>query len=652
MRKILILLLLFNIFSFNEIILGGNDPLYYTVTGDTLYYNDFENGLDDWTPVNLANPGAPTLWHITSSMFVSPGHSAAWNDSAAGSYPHNLNEALVSPPFTVPSNAKIYFNFDVFVHLTPHGISPSDLFDVQISTNGGTSWSFFTNYSYSGQQIGWKSFPVDFSGEPGELTSYAGQTVMLRFVVTSDNFDPNGNGVYIDNVRITKVECDLIDPYEPNNILSNAAPITYASTIVASLCPEGDIDFYSFPAQQGDRVTVESNIPIFKGQVALLSANGTLLASHWNQIFYQINNAGTYYIRITSSSGYPLNYIFNLNAINTKPDVLTVTDIPDDNGLQVRVKWQYSFFDPPTSIGEIKAYHLFRKADDSASGNKVFYDEKEFINSSSKDGSIFFLENEFWDYIASIPAVSNRPFNNYTYTAPTLRDSLLSTFVVAAENKDPAKPVLWGLPGSGFSIDNIPPEFAFLNLTPSGNEFKLQWNINTAVHPDVINFKVYRGMFERFAPGVETIIANLSSSETSYIDNDVTPGINYYYLVSATDNSGNTTMSSPLEGVITSAGNENINTPASFMLLQNYPNPFNPVTKIKFHIPASSFVSLKIYDLLGNEIATLVNEQKSSGIYEAEFNSSSIGKGLPSGVYFYTLKAGAFTDTKKLLLMK
>jgi hypothetical protein len=105
------------------------------------------------------------------------------------------------------------------------------------------------------------------------------------------------------------------------------------------------------------------------------------------------------------------------------------------------------------------------------------------------------------------------------------------------------------------------------------------------------------------------------------------------------------------------AVNENVNnTPASFALYQNYPNPFNPSTKIQYTIPASgsnSLVNLKVYDILGNEIATLVNEAKPAGTYNVEFNSlESNGKYLPSGIYFYKLSIGSFVQTKKMILLK
>lgn len=89
-------------------------------------------------------------------------------------------------------------------------------------------------------------------------------------------------------------------------------------------------------------------------------------------------------------------------------------------------------------------------------------------------------------------------------------------------------------------------------------------------------------------------------------------------------------------------------TSVSFSLAQNYPNPFNPVTNISFSLPRESNVNLKVYDLLGNEIITLLDEHKSSGTHHVQFNGGS----LSSGVYFYKIETGEFTSTKKLILMK
>ncbi|MCH7827526.1 MAG: T9SS type A sorting domain-containing protein [Bacteroidetes bacterium] len=88
--------------------------------------------------------------------------------------------------------------------------------------------------------------------------------------------------------------------------------------------------------------------------------------------------------------------------------------------------------------------------------------------------------------------------------------------------------------------------------------------------------------------------------------------------------------------------------PDNFSLSQNYPNPFNPSTRIRYTLSEVSFVTLKIYNILGKEVATLVNELKPSGTFEVTFNAHR----LASGVYFYSLHAGNFVKTKKLILLK
>ena len=108
-----------------------------------------------------------------------------------------------------------------------------------------------------------------------------------------------------------------------------------------------------------------------------------------------------------------------------------------------------------------------------------------------------------------------------------------------------------------------------------------------------------------------------------------------------------TLLSRPLFGLVSVEENSD-NIPINYKLNQNYPNPFNPSTTISFSIPAKEFVTLKIYDALGKEIATLVNEEIQPGTYQKEWSAGD----LSSGVYFYRLQAGNYCETKKLLLLK
>jgi len=118
----------------------------------------------------------------------------------------------------------------------------------------------------------------------------------------------------------------------------------------------------------------------------------------------------------------------------------------------------------------------------------------------------------------------------------------------------------------------------------------------------------------------------------------------------ADDNAFNSVIAKSMnyfEPGIVSVDNE-LNLVNEFNLFQNYPNPFNPSTVISYQLPVASNVTLKVYDVLGREIATLVNEEKPAGSYEVDFNAN----GLSSGVYFYTLRLNDKSYSKSMILMK
>jgi agmatine deiminase len=129
-----------------------------------------------------------------------------------------------------------------------------------------------------------------------------------------------------------------------------------------------------------------------------------------------------------------------------------------------------------------------------------------------------------------------------------------------------------------------------------------------------------------------------------------------FYYISASSTAGKT-VTKPIVApdgfykflvINTITGIADLSHPEEFYLYQNYPNPFNPQTRIQYAIGSKQFVHLRVYDVLGKEVATFVNEEKPAGSFEIEFNAA----GLPSGVYFYQLKAGSYIETKKMLLLK
>jgi photosystem II stability/assembly factor-like uncharacterized protein len=145
--------------------------------------------------------------------------------------------------------------------------------------------------------------------------------------------------------------------------------------------------------------------------------------------------------------------------------------------------------------------------------------------------------------------------------------------------------------------------------------------------------------------GINWVITPVPSGVTNLYHFDFIQSANIVYGYAVSSNGDVIKLVDTLD-ILT--GINNNNSPLRFELKQNYPNPFNPITTIKYSIADNNFVTLKIFDILGREVKTAVNEYKTSGNYEINFNASE----LSSGIYYYTLRAGSYTDTKKMIINK
>ncbi len=193
----------------------------------------------------------------------------------------------------------------------------------------------------------------------------------------------------------------------------------------------------------------------------------------------------------------------------------------------------------------------------------------------------------------------------------------------------------------------IPVEIISFTVSVFSNGIELCWM--TATETNNQGFKIERKSKDNNFETIGFVSGNGTSTEPksySFTDRNVEPGV-YQYRLKQVDFDGSFTYSDIIE--------VEVDAPIEFSLEQNYPNPFNPSTTIRYQVPERSFITLKVYDILGNEIATLVTEEKPAGSYEVEFNSHSGLSGikeLPSGIYFYKLQAGNFVQTKKMILLK
>ncbi|MCH7974781.1 MAG: T9SS type A sorting domain-containing protein, partial [Bacteroidetes bacterium] len=192
-----------------------------------------------------------------------------------------------------------------------------------------------------------------------------------------------------------------------------------------------------------------------------------------------------------------------------------------------------------------------------------------------------------------------------------------------------------------FNGDPLPVELAFFTATPNGNNVELRWRTETEVNN--YGFDVERSAdklnWEQLV-FIEGHGNSNSPKEYNYIDSDISNSGKFYYRLKQIDNDG-TFEYSELVTVY-------VGIPDHYSLSQNYPNPFNPETRIDFALPEKQMISLKIYNILGELVKEIINEEREAGNYTIKFQSY----GLASGIYIYKLESPRFTAVKKMILLR
>jgi hypothetical protein len=275
------------------------------------------------------------------------------------------------------------------------------------------------------------------------------------------------------------------------------------------------------------------------------------------------------------------------------------------------------------------------------------------VSANTADGKIHLI---YWEYGSLFQRWSYRQLNGTTFSnhIAEIPLAILSASLNAVSNDlflvrtdNPSTP--GNIKLRHYDAAPLAPQNPQLSTNPSNNRVRVSWSKNQ--EPDISIYEVWRKVAEM--GGNWQLIG--TTTNNYFVDNE------YYYAPKAGDftltyrvrakdignnfslYSNEVTVRAEYLGKENLAGNN-----TEYKLIQNYPNPFNPSTKISYSIKEDGFVTLKVYDILGVEIATLVNEQKTAGTYEADFNAAN----LPSGMYVYKLQSGSFTDVKKMLLTK
>ena len=356
------------------------------------------------------------------------------------------------------------------------------------------------------------------------------------------------------------------------------------------------------------------------------------------------------------------------------PGIRGVRDIPGDQGGSVNLAWDASRLDPgPEHL--IDRYTIWRAISPTAAapllagGARLIADASELrVERESEGAAAADLrpgssdrvlrpaeingESYYWDLVLTTNAYY---LSNYSKVVPTLFDSTATSderhyFQVIAHTDDPYV-FFVSEPDSGCSVDNLAPAPP-LGLSgeqvhvPEG--LTLVWDPNA--EPDLGGYHIYRGLTEGFVPGPSNLLA--STPDTMLFDGGWRWSSGYFYKVAAVDIHGNESAYALLRPDNVTAV-DNPGTPHVDYLSQNFPNPFNPVTRIEFGVASRVNVTLRIYDAAGRLVRTLVDETTPPGKYAKTWDgSTSAGAAAASGIYFYRLDAGAYTETRKMVLLR
>jgi len=307
-----------------------------------------------------------------------------------------------------------------------------------------------------------------------------------------------------------------------------------------------------------------------------------------------------------------------------EPFISSIADIGNDQGRNVRISVTRSLLDNGTAAHPITEYQAFRRVLP--------------LPSSAMRGTQP-VPTGTWEFVASVPASGAK---NYRIIAPTLADSTITLgmyrtkFFVRATTDDPV--VFFDSPvDSGYSKDNLAPSIPQNFMFATGN---LTWK--ESKDADFDYFSVYGSNSNAF--GSATLI-----NYTTTTGIDVTAQPFSYYYVTATDFSGNEGKPAIVHAL---TGVESM--PGKYVLsVSAYPNPFNPLTTVRYTLPAKGHVTLDVYDLRGERVATLVNEDRDAGAYTATWRGTNDrGATVSSGVYFAKLSTPKGERSYKLVLLK
>ncbi|MBW7888160.1 MAG: T9SS type A sorting domain-containing protein [Bacteroidetes bacterium] len=475
---------------------------------------------------------------------------------------------------------------------------PASIANLQIISSGQTV-TLGSNTTVNGT-LTLSTGTFDNNGDSDDKVLSLGNGANIRRATgtlsVAPTFGTNVNLAYISTVSSVSSGPEL--PASPSVLNNLTIESNQGVTLSADVTVNGTLSFQS------------GSTTLTTGANTLTLASGASLTGE-DADSYVIGNLATTQSVGTSASS--LGGVgVSLNAGTDDLGSVTVTRVTGAGGIVtansnqgIARKWTISSDNPPASGREIT--FNWNSSDDNG---KVF--------SSSNKAQVWKYNGSTWDAVGTAQDVSGSDPRSVTVTA-----SSFSQWSVSDENSP------------------LPVELVSFSAKSTGKNILLRWSTATEVNNS--GFEIERSGADKtnwksigFKEGTGT-----SNTVTTYSYADQVSAGKYYYRLKQLDRNGDFHYSKVIEAVSQSV-------PAAFRMEQNFPNPFNPATRISYQLPGDGFVSLKVYNILGEEVSTLVNEIQPAGEYAAQFDASK----LTSGIYFYTIHTAQFTKTMKMLLVK
>jgi hypothetical protein len=324
--------------------------------------------------------------------------------------------------------------------------------------------------------------------------------------------------------------------------------------------------------------------------------------------------------------------------VRPAPSIVSVKDVPNDQGGQVSIRWTPSVIDGVPNGPAVTAYGIWREVPSSMAATMLAHGTRLIEHSQSLTRGDMVARparqagaTYYWEYIASEPA---HGLSGYSYTATTTSDSLPGsnpyTYFMIEAQQPSAGLYFDSAPDSGYSVDNLapPPPLAFNGTYTSGST-QLSWQVPTA--PDLAGFNLYRGISSSFQTSPANLVVSLGATATSYVASGA-----YYYKLTAVDIHGN--ESTPVTVLPQNVTGVQETVAGVFSLARPDPNPMTGSASIRFSLARAGRVSLVVFDASGRRVRTLTEDVETAGIHAIAWDGrDTAGREASAGIYFVRL---------------